>query len=138
MRTWIGGALTAGLVAFALLAWPPGAAAEDAHPAKQDPMDAMGQPPGEGAPIEQREAYWRAKAKAARERADLAQQRVTAAEYEYRNRRQRQRRRGEHRAEVAAERDAAARELEEAVAYLEVGLPEEARQAGALPGWLRE
>jgi hypothetical protein len=98
----------------------------------------MGQPPGEGAPIEQREAYWRAKAKAARERADLAQQRVTAAEYEYRNRRQRQRRRGEHRAEVAAERDAAARELEEAVAYLEVGLPEEARQAGALPGWLRE
>lgn len=138
MKTWIGGALTAGLLAFALGVGLPGAGAEDELPAKQDPVEALGQPPGEAAPMEQREAYWRAKAKAARERVELAQQRVTAADYEYNNRRQRQRRRGEYRAEVSAERDAARRELDEAVQYLEVGLPEEARQAGALPGWLRE
>ena len=34
--------------------------------------------------------------------------------------------------------DASHRELEEARTYLEQTLPEEARQAGALPGWLRE
>ncbi len=138
MRTWIGGALTAGLVALGLLAWVPGAGAEDALPAKQDPVDALGQPPGSGAPAEKREAYWRAKAKAARERVDLAQERVAEAEHEYQNLRQRRRARGEPRSGIAAERDAAHRALEEAIAYLEEGLPEEARQAGALPGWLRE
>ena len=138
MKTWIGRALATGLFGLALVAWLPGADAEDELPAKQDPVAELGPPPGEAAPEEQCEAYWRAKAEAARERVSLAQERVTAAEYEYNNRRQRQRRRGEYRSEVQSERDAAHRELEEARTYLEQTLPEEARQAGALPGWLRE
>jgi hypothetical protein len=91
-----------------------------------------------GASEADQEAYWRARSDEARQRVEAARARVASAEESYGNMRHRSRKRGEPRAIVSDERTAAHSELEAALKYLEEELPEEARRAGALPGWLRE
>ena len=59
------------------------------------------------------------------------------AEEAYQDMRQRKNERGATKEAITTERDAAQAELEAALKYLEVELPEEARQGDALPGWLR-
>lgn len=66
-----------------------------------------------------------------------AKARVVASEKALRKARQRDRLKGESRVEIYAEIDAAKIELEAAEAVLAT-IPEDARQAGVPPGWLRE
>ncbi len=119
--------LCAGILAGALSAAAPTAA----QPA------ALEGAPG-AVPEAEQEAYWRARADEARQRVAMARERVAEAEESYGKMRHRNRQRGEPRAIVSDERAAAHAELEAALKYLEEELPEEARRAGALPGWLRE
>jgi hypothetical protein len=111
---------------------PPAAPAEPAElPAK--PLEA----PAEDASEEQKQAYWEARAKQARERVAAARERVAASEAAYQDMRQRHHEAGPAKEKLTSERDAASAELESAIRYLEEELPEEARRAGALPGWVR-
>jgi hypothetical protein len=119
---------------------PPAAQDPDA-PAKsaapQAPAELPLKAPGPDASEEEQRAYWEARADDARARVANAQDRVAAAEESYQDLRQRKNERGDTKAKITSERDAAAAELEAALRYLEEELPEEARRAGALPGWIR-
>lgn len=110
---------------------PPPAPVQETAPPK------LGEPPPAEAPEAEQEAYWRARAAQARERLAAAQARLAAAEAEYQNLRQRHHDAGDPRGKIVAERDAARAELAAAQHALDVELPEDARQAGALPGWIR-
>ncbi len=121
-------ALTAAAViglAFASgLATPPSAAAEETgFPAD---VDLEGNGPD----------YWRERALEARANVAEARERSTAAETAYRSMRQRRRPRGAARATIEAEYEEARVELAKAEQEL-MALDEEARRAGAPPGWLR-
>ncbi len=95
-------------------------------------------PPGPDESEASREAYWRTRAEEARDRVAAARERVAETNEDYARMRHRRNERGEPRAEITQERTGAHAELEAALRYLESDLPEEARRAGALPGWLRE
>ena len=117
----------AALFLAATLAAP--AFAQTGPPASRDAA-----PPAESPDAE---AYWRARAGEARARVTTAEERVALAEEEYGKMRHRNRKRGEPRATLGDSRTAAYAELEAALRYRDQDLPEEARRAGALPGWLR-
>ena len=80
--------------------------------------------------------YWRGRVLDSRARLDAARKRHSAAQTAYQKMRQRRHPRGEAAAEITAEFEAAKLELEGSEAAVEA-LDEEARRAGALPGWLR-
>lgn len=80
--------------------------------------------------------YWRKRVLEARERVAEARERFEAARQAYRDARQRNYPRGEAVEKIERELQAAREALKQARADLEA-LPEEARRAGALPGWLR-
>jgi len=129
--------LAALLLLGALAAAPRPAAAEDPPPAAMDPSElASESPPSADAPEEEQRAYWQARAVAARSRVEAARERVASAETAYQDARQRKKR-GDPLAKTVSGREAAEAELEAALRYEEEDLPEEARRAGALPGWLR-
>jgi hypothetical protein len=134
-------ALARALTLAAALAAPPLHAQmedEPPPPAPAEPAPAeLGEPPPAEAPEAEQEAYWRARAAQARARLAAAQARLAAAETEYQNLRQRHHDAGDPRGKVVSERDAARAELAAAQHALDVELPEDARQAGALPGWIR-
>jgi hypothetical protein len=136
--TWIPKLLCAAALTALLVAPAPSARAENPGPASAAPGAAHLAPPGPDAPEAEREAYWRRRAQEARDRVAAARERVAESEEEYSRMRHRQRKRGEPRAEITDARTSAHAELEAALRYLEEELPEEARRAGALPGWLRE
>jgi hypothetical protein len=124
----------------ALAAAPLRAQLEDeaAPPGPEAPVaPELGAPPPPETPESEQEAYWRARAAQARERLAAAQARLASAEADYQNLRQRHHDAGDPRAKVTAERDAARAEVAAAQHALDVELPEDARQAGALPGWIR-
>jgi hypothetical protein len=90
--------------------------------------------PGSDDPEAQR-AHWQKRAEAVRERHRAALTRYQAAATAYETHR-RNNRRGETKEAIIAERDAAGEELDQAQRELDA-FPDEARRAGALPGWLR-
>lgn len=122
---------------LAVLLLLPTAFARAENPGPASAADAMA-PPAADAPEAEREAYWRARAQEARDRVAAARERVAASDEDYARMRHRLNERGEPRAEITNARTSAHAELEAALRYLESELPEEARRAGALPGWLRE
>jgi len=128
----------AALALLGALATAPGAAvAQDPAPAAPDPAElASESPPSPDAPEEEQRAYWEARARAARNRVEAAREVLAAAEAAYQDARQRKKR-GDPLAQAVSGRDAAQAELEAALRYQDEELPEEARRAGALPGWLR-
>ena len=120
-----------------VLANPVSAEDEPIYPASPDwgiELDA----PTAGADDAEREAYWRARASQARNRVAAAEQRLADAQLDYQKLRQRRTQRGEPRAAISGEREAAQMELSAALRYRDDELPDEARRAGALPGWVRE
>jgi len=104
----------------------------------ENPGPAAAAPPAAEAPEAEREAHWRARADAARERVTAAQAQLEAANGDVSRMRRRNHPRGEARAAIFASRDAARAELDEARHHLEVELPRQAEQAGADASWLRE
>lgn len=94
-------------------------------------------PPGPDAPEETRRQYWRERARAARQAVAAARERVAVAEEAYQDFRQRRYPRGAAAGAIAREREDARAALEAALTYQEEGLWEDARRAGALPGWIR-
>ena len=81
-------------------------------------------------------SYWKRRARSIEQRVAEARELYEAAHAAYLDGRQRRRARGEKKAELAAQLEAARAELE--VAELDLAaLPEEARKAGAPPGWIR-
>jgi hypothetical protein len=115
----------------------PAAFARAENPGPASAARAMAPPAADAAETE-REAYWRARAQEARDRVAAARERVAESDEDYARMRHRRNERGEPRAEITQDRSGAHAELEAALRYLESELPEEARRAGALPGWLRE
>jgi hypothetical protein len=87
-------------------------------------------------PEAEERATWEQAVRDARAALAAAQERHAAADRAYRQMRHHHRGRGEKKAEILAEREAAAQELAEAQERLEA-LPEEARRAGVPPGWLQ-
>jgi hypothetical protein len=103
-----------------------------------DPVPAALAPPGAGAAVVEREAYWRARADAARKHVEAAREDLQGANGDISRMRRRNHPRGEPRAALFGVRDAARIEFDRALDYLEVELPEELERAGALRLWLRE
>jgi hypothetical protein len=118
------------------LAGPPSARAENPGPAALAPPGAA-TAPGPDAPEIEREAYWRGRAEDAREWLAAAQADLYAANIQVSRMRRRNHPRGDARAAIFANRDAARLELERALHHLEKELPREAEEAGADPTWLR-
>ncbi|UCE85167.1 MAG: hypothetical protein JSU66_12550 [Deltaproteobacteria bacterium] len=122
MAAW----LLFGAASLPLAVAPNGAVAQDAESMGGSNLDFEGNGPD----------YWRERVLEVRARLTAARKRENAARTAYKNMRQRRHPRGEAAAEIEAEFEAATREREQAEAALEA-LDEEARQAGAPPGWLR-
>lgn len=93
-------------------------------------------PPLDSDASREERAMWEQRLRDARAALAAARARHEAAELAYKHMRHRDRARGEARAAILEEREAARRALEEAEARLEA-LPEAARRAGVPPGWLR-
>jgi hypothetical protein len=115
-----------GLTVASLAGWidvPEAVAQEAASPSDLD-LD------GNGA------EYWRGRVLDSRARLDAARKRHAAALTAYQNMRRHRHPRGEAATEIEAGFEAATLELEQSEAAVEA-LDEEARRAGAPPGWLR-
>ncbi|MBW2424155.1 MAG: hypothetical protein JRG86_07895 [Deltaproteobacteria bacterium] len=123
------------LLMLALLAAPAIASAE-----KPDgkPAPAAISPPAEDAPQVEHFEYWQARGAAARERVAEAQAVLDEANAAVSRMRRRNHPRGEARIRINEERDRARAAYDEAVHFLEVELPAEARAAGAPRHWLIE
>ncbi len=87
-------------------------------------------------PEEAQRAYWQERARSLHAAVRDARSRVSAAEARYTRLRKKIRARGDKKVEAVSELEEARRELADAEARLEA-LPDEARRAGALPGWIR-
>jgi hypothetical protein len=117
-----------GLTVAALTGWSdaPEASAQEAASLSDHDLDLEGNGP----------EYWRGRVLDSRARLDAARKRHGAALTAYQDMRRRRHPRGEAAAEIEAEFEAAKLELEQSEAAVEA-LDEEARRAGAPPGWLR-
>jgi hypothetical protein len=82
-------------------------------------------------------SYWQQRSRELRANYEQAVARRDAAVAAYQRMRHHKRGRGEPRTAALAERDAAEQALREAERAL-AELPEQARRAGALPGWIRD
>ncbi len=122
---------TMGAAALLLIAIPQAASTQQPGPASID----FG---SEELSVAEREAYWHTRASEARERVAVAEARLMSARAEVSRMRSRNHPRGEPRAALFAERDAAQEAFDDAVRALEVDLPRAAREANAPRAWLAE
>ena len=94
--------------------------------------------PDSSAPRTEQVAYWRARGAAARTQLAEAESRLNEINGAVSRMRRRNHPRGEARQELRAQQAHARAMHEDAVEYLEVELPVEARAAGASTAWLRD
>ena len=127
--------LLSGLLVIALVASPASLWADEPD---AKPAPAAISPPAEDAPQVEHFEYWQARGVAARERVAEAQAVLDEANAAVSRMRRRNHPRGEARIRINEERDQARAAYDEAVRFLEVELPAEARAAGAPRHWLDE